>query len=125
VLHEVENLRTRLQLATDGQYEAVTQLSHEQKRFRTVAEQLTQNLETGQIQERVLAKATNYCHWKLLESQQWVTIKIMYSTGLSHYKELRTKDKVFDQQRQDCGKSSWSIKQHQKGFIPRAKTSRK
>lgn len=101
VLYEVENLRTQLQLAINGQYEAVTQLSHEQKRFKTVAEQLTLNLETGQIREQVLAESTDCYRWKLLESQQWVTIKTMYSTGLSHFRELRTKDKAFDQQRQE------------------------
>lgn len=70
VLYEIENLRTQLQLAIEGQYDAMTQLNHEQERTRTIAEQLTQSIEIGQRQDRILAETTDDYRWKLSESQQ-------------------------------------------------------
>lgn len=70
VLYEIENLRTQLQLAIEGQYDAMTQLSHEQERTKIIAEQLTQSIEAGKRQDRILAETTDDYRWKLSESQQ-------------------------------------------------------
>jgi hypothetical protein len=68
--YEIENLRTQLQLTIEGQYKAMTQLSHEQERSRTVAEQLTQSIETGQMRDQVLTETTEDYRRKLSEYQQ-------------------------------------------------------